>query len=245
MGDDSEMNIRSISKNIQVQQAIKPPCSFELCSENNIKLPDYEYSEEDFAKLKDYRVFFAALRKKVGESNQEKLTMTLQNKLVSALYREFKYMSPGPGSGKGSGEKSAGKSSSRSQRQSTSGKSKSSAGVVDDSQTVPPIKIRLQRETKKNVSLDSDAEFEERIRAMEKADEEKEQKKINRKKEKEAKKKQKEIEKAEKAANKGSGDEDEEEDEEETPEQEAGRQHYEYCMVCKYGGDLLLCDTCP
>merc|ERR1712157_427722 len=106
------------------------------------------------------------------------------------------------------------------------------------------------REKKKNKSVDSGQEFEERIAAMEKADEEKEMKKLERKRQREEEKKLAEEE-ARRKKEAGENSEDEENingsdaDEEEDDNRQNFDEHYEFCMVCKDGGDLLLCDTCP
>ena len=236
-------SVIDISNSLTVQKSVKAPNTFSLCQDYNIELPDYEYSDSDFLKFMDYRPFFTFFKKKICNVN-DKLSMMRQNQILSALYREFCFMNPNKRK-----EKVEKKTRKPKKKTSDSESKSSSAASRKIKPEAAPSRVS-GREKKKNKSVDSDQEFEERIAAMEKADEEKEMKKLERKRQREEEKKLAEEE-ARRKKEAGENSEDEENkngsdaDEEEDDNRQNFDEHYEFCMVCKDGGDLLLCDTCP
>lgn len=218
----TDTNAQTFSLNPTLQAKIR--VMKKLCTREfhpDYLVPDYDYTVEDFEKILDYKAFFAKMKPMLVACNQ-KLSMTKQNSLMAALFREFRLVNlniPPRGAPWSHGK------------------------------TVPPIKIRLvpNRKRKSVGNPDSDTEFEERLRQHEETQEREEREKQDRKRvRKEEKQKAKEE-----AVAAAELEEIEEADEikAEKPTDVPGKQnfdeHYEFCMVCKDGGDLLLCDTCP
>ncbi|KAI1301466.1 Chromodomain-helicase-DNA-binding protein Mi-2 -like protein [Halotydeus destructor] len=200
----------------------------DILAEYDLEDGDYEYTEDDYQTLTNYKLFSAYVRPILARANP-KIPMGKMVTLLSAKYREFVASNPN-NTGNGDEETSRGTRSSK--------KSKT--------KSVPSIKIKIGgistgRRRKQNSSDDddsgdepnkSDEEFEA---ALEEAHNIKEAIKAEKKKAKSSKKSKKKKKTKLTASFPGAGSDNEGYE----------TDHQDYCEVCQQGGEIILCDTCP
>lgn len=196
----------------------------ELLDELGLEDIDYEFTDDDYQTLTNYKLFSSYVRPLIAKANP-KLAMSKMVAMISAKWREFNANNPN------AEEESTPKRSSKKKTKS-----------------VPSIKIKIggisasrtRRGGKPNSSDDeesvdepnkSDEEFEA---ALEEAHNVREALKAEKKKaKKSSKKKKKKTKLTASFPSAGSDNEGYETD------------HQDYCEVCQQGGEIILCDTCP
>ncbi|CAI4226575.1 unnamed protein product [Auanema sp. JU1783] len=190
--------------------------SSEMCEAIGVEDVNIDFTEEDFTTITSLKSFMGRVRGELTTANP-KANVTKLYPLFQVKYREFQELLASQG------------------RQMAVKKPQNFSRTEE--KTVAPIKIRISaRKKKRNDDSDndhSDQEFESILKQHEKQldeeEKEKEERRLSRSAQKADKKKQA-LEKARKAK-KAKGEDDIE--------------HQDYCEVCRAGGEIILCDTCP
>ncbi|KJH48544.1 CHDCT2 domain protein [Dictyocaulus viviparus] len=198
--------------------------SAEMCAALDIQDVTIEYTEEDYSTITNLKSFIHRVRPTILEANP-KCNATKVYPLIQVKYREFHEELTALG---------------RSQAVKKPVK-QSKPVLAEQDKLVAPIKIRISaRKKRKNDSEeeagDSDQEFESLLKQhehqLDEEDKEKEERKASRAAQRADRKKQA-FEKTQVARKAKRVKEDEE------------IEHQDYCEVCRQGGEVILCDTCP
>ncbi|KAL6735240.1 hypothetical protein Aduo_005699 [Ancylostoma duodenale] len=200
--------------------------SADMCAALDVQDVTIEYTEEDYNTITNLKSFINRVRPTILESNP-KCNATKVYPLIQVKYREFQEELAAQG---------------RSQAVKKTEKRPKPAPEQD--KLVAPIKIRISaRKKRKNDSdedgggADSDQEFETLLKQhehqLDEEEKEKEERKASRAAQRADRKKQA-LEKAQasRRAKKAKGE-------------DAEIEHQDYCEVCRQGGEIILCDTCP
>ncbi|EYC35781.1 hypothetical protein Y032_0985g3291 [Ancylostoma ceylanicum] len=200
--------------------------SADMCAALDVQDVTIEYTEEDYNTITNLKSFINRVRPTILESNP-KCNATKVYPLIQVKYREFQ-------------EELAAQGRSQAVKKTE----KRAKPAPEQDKLVAPIKIRISaRKKRKNDSdedgggADSDQEFETLLKQhehqLDEEEKEKEERKASRAAQRADRKKQA-LEKAQasRRAKKAKGEEEEIE-------------HQDYCEVCRQGGEIILCDTCP
>ncbi|XGW08722.1 hypothetical protein V3C99_011215 [Haemonchus contortus] len=200
--------------------------SAEMCAALDIQDVAIEYTEEDYTTITSLKSFIHRVRPAILEANP-KCNATKVYPLIQVKYREFQ-------------EDLAAQGRSQAVKKATK---QPKPPPLEQDKLVAPIKIRISaRKKRRNDSddegaADSDQEFESLLKQhehqLDEEDKEKEEKKASRAAQRADRKKQA-LEKAQasRKAKRARGEEEE-------------MEHQDYCEVCRQGGEIILCDTCP
>ncbi|CAB3405088.1 unnamed protein product [Caenorhabditis bovis] len=196
--------------------------STEICEFHGFVDVDLNYDDEEFANITNLKTFMNVSRTRIQEVNP-KMNTTKLYPMFQVKYKEYQDHLIATG-------------------KSISAKKQLRAKVSTPAEKVAPIKMRSStRKRRRNDDSDgdredSDQEFESLLKQHEKQQDELEREKEERKASRAAAKQDKkktalESYRANKRAMKAAGEDDEE--------------HQDHCEVCKQGGEIVLCDTCP
>ncbi|KAJ1348376.1 choline dehydrogenase 3 [Parelaphostrongylus tenuis] len=199
--------------------------SAEMCAALDVQDVPIEYTEEDYTTITNLKSFIHRVRPAILEANP-KCNATKVYPLIQVKYREFHEELTAQG---------------RSQAVKKPVKQPKPVPSEQD-KLVAPIKIRISaRKKRKNDSdeeaADSDQEFESLLKQhenqLDEEDKEKEERKASRAAQRADRKKQAlERAQASRKAKRARGEDEE-------------LEHQDFCEVCRQGGEIILCDTCP
>ncbi|CAI5442254.1 unnamed protein product [Caenorhabditis angaria] len=200
--------------------------SADICAHFGFEDVELDYDEEDFQPITSLKSFTNVARGAVVEANP-KVNFTKLYPLFQVKYKEFQDHLAAQGK------------SIQPAKKTPRGKA-AAAGNSTPVEKVAPLKIRISSRKRRNQDddekEDSDQEFEHLLKQHEQQQDdlerEQEEKKQKRREAKIDKKKTAlENARAAKRAKRENGEEDED--------------HQDFCEVCKQGGEIVLCDTCP
>ncbi|WKX97540.1 hypothetical protein Q1695_013309 [Nippostrongylus brasiliensis] len=198
--------------------------SGDMCAALEIQDVAIKYTEDDYNSITNLKGFIHRVRPAILEVNPN-CNATKVYPLIQVKYREFQEELAAQG------------------RTQAVKKSMKQIKPPEQDKLVAPIKIRISaRKKRRNDSddeggQDSDQEFETLLKQhehqLDEEDKEKEERKASRAAQRADKKKQA-LEKAQasRKAKRARGEEEE-------------MEHQDYCEVCRQGGEVILCDTCP
>ena len=215
--------------------------SAEILEELGLEDIDYEYTEEDYQTLTNYKAFSNFIRPLIQKANP-RIAMSKIVTIISAKWREFsESQTQASQSGDAVEEEEVPEETS----------TRRSAKKAAPKTKVPSLKIKIggistgrttrrkanSSEEEDNASegpRDSDEEFEAALAEAESVNAAKSEKKIKGASNKKNKaKKKKKTKTTASFPGAGSDNEGYETD------------HQDYCEVCQQGGEIILCDTCP
>ncbi|KAK6046945.1 protein, SNF2 family [Cooperia oncophora] len=197
--------------------------SAEMCTALDIQDVTIEYNEEDYTTITSLKGFIHRVRPAILEANP-KCNATKVYPLIQVKYREFQEDLAAQG---------------RTQAVKKPSKQPKPLPTEQD-KLVAPIKIRISARKKRRNDSDEEGgslyfmhETPSSFDGEDEEDKEKEEKKASRAAQRADRKKQA-LEKAQasRKAKRARGEEEE-------------MEHQDYCEVCRQGGEIILCDTCP